>query len=78
MCIDIVEVWFEIANRQILSIFDRKLPATCQYFHFWMIILVNMNGFSPNLECALILWRAAFGLLMGQILSDFDSYLPAT
>ena len=28
MCIDIVEVWFGIANGQILSIFDSYLPAT--------------------------------------------------
>ena len=31
-----------------------------------MIILVNINGFSPNLVCALILWRSAFGLLMDK------------
>ena len=25
-----------------------------------------MNGFSPNLMCALVLWRSGFGLLMGK------------
>ena len=25
-----------------------------------------MNGFSPNLVCALILWRSGLGLLMGK------------
>ena len=33
-------------------------------FNFQMITLVNINGFSPNLVCALILWRLSFGLLM--------------
>ena len=31
-----------------------------------MITSVNINGFSPNLVCALILWRSAYGLLMGK------------
>ena len=26
----------------------------------------NINAFSPNLVCALILWRSALGLLMGK------------
>ena len=35
MCIDIVEVWFGIANGQISSIFLRSyLPETCPYFRF--------------------------------------------
>ena len=32
MCIDIVEIWFGIANRQILSNFDGVMPETCPYF----------------------------------------------
>ena len=35
-----------------------------------------MNGFSPNLVCALILWRSGFGLLMGnfrQILTELSA-----
>ena len=38
-----------------------------------MITRVNINGFSPNLVCALILWRSGLGLLMGkfrQILTE--------
>ena len=27
-----------------------------------------MSGFSPNLVCALILWRSGLGLLMGKFL----------
>ena len=38
------------------------------YFHFQMITLVNISGFSPNLACALILWRPGLGLLMGKFL----------
>ena len=68
MCIDIVESWLGIANGQISSILDKKsyLPATHPYFRFRTITWVNINGFSPNLICALILWRSGFGLLMGK------------
>ena len=34
------------------------LPATHLYFSFRTITSVNFNGFSPNLICALILWRS--------------------
>ena len=40
-----------------------------------MITWVNINGFSPNLIRALILWRSGLGLLMGrfrQILMEFN------
>ena len=46
MCIDIVEVWFGIANRQMLSNFLWSyLPETCPYFYLRMITLVNVKGF---------------------------------
>ena len=65
MCIDIVDVWFGIANWQILWDFDGSyLPETCPYFRFRTITWVNNKRFSPNLVCALILWRSGFGLLM--------------
>ena len=35
-------------------------------FRFRMITWVNINGFSPNLVCGLILWRSGLGLLMGK------------
>ena len=35
-------------------------------FRFRMITWVNINGFSSNLVCALILWRSGLGLLMGK------------
>ena len=31
-----------------------------------MITSVNVNGFSPNLVCALILWRPGFGIANGK------------
>ena len=31
----------------------------------------NFNGFSPNLVCALILWRPGLGLLMGKFRQIF-------
>ena len=43
---------------------------------FQMITCVNVSGFSPNLVCALILWRSGLGLLMGkfcQILTEFSA-----
>ena len=57
--------------------------AVCVYVHlaiccmsvsicFWTITWVNINGFSLNLVCALIMWRSGLGLLMGKISSIFD------
>ena len=42
-----------------------------------MITLLNINGFSPNLLCALILWTSALGLLMLEFRLFWQSYLPA-
>ena len=46
-------------------------------FLFRIITWVNINGFSPNLVCALILWRSGLGLLMGsfrQILTELCAW----
>ena len=40
-------------------------------FRFRMITLVNINGFSPNLVCALMMWRSGLGLLMGKFRKIF-------
>ena len=59
-----------VTHRRLMSIFQflyfvisivtrRRLMSV---YHF----LVNINGFSPNLVCALILWRSGLGLLMGK------------
>ena len=47
------------------------------YYGFTLVVRessvrVNINGFSPNLVCALILWRSGLGLLMGK----FRQFLP--
>ena len=42
-------------------------------FRFWMITCVNINGFSPNLVCALILWKADMELLMGKFHQIFTA-----
>ena len=43
-------------------------------FRFRMITWVNINGFSPNLVCALILWRSGLGFFV----NFWRSYLPET
>ena len=35
-------------------------------FCFQMITCVNINGFSPNWVCALILWSSSLGLQIGK------------
>ena len=78
MFLDIVEIWFRIVHGQILSVFEKRyLPATCLYFHFQTITVVNINRFSPNLVCALILWRSGLGLFMGKFHKVFN-VLPST
>ena len=46
------------------------LHATRLYFHFRTITLVKINGFSPNLVRALILWRSGLGA-NGYIFNHF-------
>ena len=36
------------------------------YFHFQTITWVNVDGFSPNLVCALLFWRSDLGLLISK------------
>ena len=64
--IDIVDICFGIANGRISSIFDSYLPSIHPYFTFRTITWINLNGFSPNLICAVILWRSALGLLISK------------
>ena len=46
-------------------------PSYVRPSFFRMITLVNISGFSPNLVCALILWRPGLGLLMGKFRQFF-------
>ena len=78
MYIDIVEIWFGIAKRaNFVNFWQNYLPATHPYFHFWTITWVNINEFSPNLVCALILWRSGLELQMGkfrQLLTELSAH----
>ena len=71
MCIDIVEIWFGIANGQISSNFYGDLPETRPYFCFRMITSVNNKRFSSNLLYALTLRRSGLELLMGKFCQIF-------
>ena len=71
VCIDIVEIWLGTVNGQILSVFDRDLPMIRPYFHFRMINLVNINGFSPIGVCIDIV-KIWFEVADVQISSNFD------
>ena len=54
-----------------VSVHPSVVPiSVCQYFHFRTITWANISGFSPNLVCALILWRW-FGIADGQMSSIF-------
>ena len=48
--------------------------ARSSVFGFQMITWVNINGFSSNLVCALILWRSGFRLLMGKFRQIFTEF----
>ena len=52
------------------------LSSVSPYFRFPIIPWVSINGFSPNLVCALILWRSGLGLLMAKF-RQFWSIRPS-
>ena len=74
VCIDIVKIviW------QISSIFDRVICPRYVCFHFWRITLVNINGFSPKLMRALILWRSGLDCCWTNFINFWQCYLPPT
>ena len=62
-------LWFHVGRPCVCPSVSR--PSICpsthsSIFRFRMITWVNIIGFSPNLVCALILWRSDLGLLMGK------------
>ena len=65
MCIDIVKVWFEIANGQIPSFFDSCLPATCPCFSMQMISKCQWI-FTKLGMCIDIVEIYGLGLLIGK------------
>ena len=55
MCIDIVDICFQVAKGQIPSFFDRVIcPQYIRILLSGQKTCVYLNGFSPNLICALI------------------------
>ena len=66
MCIDIVEIWFGIANGQISSNLTEFSARDRPYFCLRMITCVNVKRFLPNLVHALIKRRSGLGLQMGK------------
>ena len=52
-------------------------PSVCPFFLSGWFTWVNINRFSPNLVCALILWISGLGLLMSkfrQIFTELSSW----
>ena len=68
MIIAIVEILFGTGNGQISSFFYRVIGP--RHIHIF-ISGVNLNGFSPKLICALILWRSGLGLLLSTFHQSF-------
>ena len=54
-----------------------SVPICCLSVHIFFPG-VNINGFSPNLVCALIYIEIWFGIANRQISSIFDSHSSAT
>ena len=68
-------LWFHVGHPCVCPSV-RRMSVRLSVFCFRMITRVNINGFSPNLVCALILWRSGLGLLMGkfrQILTELSA-----
>ena len=71
MCIDIVEIWSEIANGQISSNFDGSyLLETHPYFHFQM--MSKYQGILTKLGTSIDIQEIWFGIANGQVSSVFD------
>ena len=75
MCIDIVEIWFEIANGQILSIL-KELPARdIPVFSFPDDNLSKCLWIFTKLCMCIDIVEIWFGIANGQILSIFDGVI---
>ena len=67
----VVYYGFRLVVRMSVRVSIRRTSVLPSVFRFRMITWVNINGFSPNLVCALILWRSDLGLLMGKFRQIF-------
>ena len=68
-------LWFHV-GRPFVCPNVRQSYVHSSVFRFRVLTGVNINEFSPNLVCALILWRYGLGLLMGkfrQILTELSA-----
>ena len=69
VCNGIVEIWVRIANGKFRQFLTELSGHDKSFFSSQDDNLrANMNGFSPNVVCALILLRSDLGLLMGKFL----------
>ena len=67
MCIDIVQIWYGIANGQILT----GLPKTRPNFRFWMITS-KCPGILTKLGTCIDIKEIWFGIANGQTTPVFD------
>ena len=72
MCIDIVEIWFGIANGQILSNFDRVICGRMPIFLFPDDNLSKRQWIFTKLGMCIDIVDIWFGIANGQISSNFD------
>ena len=72
MCIDIMKIWFGIANGQTSSDFDSYLSETRPYFHFPDDNLSKYQGILTKLGTCIDMKEIWFGIAYGQISSMFD------
>ena len=65
-------LWFHVGRPCACLSIQPSVSHPC-VFAFRMITWVNVNGFSPNLVSALILWRSGLDLIMGKFRQMFSS-----
>ena len=75
MCIDIVEIWFGIANGQISSIFDGVICPDTPRFSFPDDNLSKHQWIFTKLGMCIGIMEIWFGIANGQILSIFDGVI---
>ena len=76
MCINIVEIWFGIANGQISSSFNRVIFPRRPHIFVSGNNLSKYQGILIKLGTGIDIKEVWFGIAKGQISSIFDSYLP--
>ena len=70
--------WNESSWCKILSKLDEKQKRKLSMVWDFQKCLMIVVGYSPNLVCALILWRSGLGLLMGKFVNFWWGCLPKT